>query len=1211
MNNDEPIENNNLPQPEHEDEPADSQQPEGSKQPAADQDDLSSPGGTVSLLDLIRAETGEPQPVSGQPTIHDDLPPVIFIPADEPWPSEKDQEEAEVPSGTMTINLDPEEKKIGPDDPTPLPIYPPSTEPIERPPISDPDATVISPRVAFPGDTSLDLPTIPTEEQPTVPYRAVPDRPVEDTPSSPTAPPPIDPQQRPTAPSQRPVREGRQRQPAPAPRQPFREPSQPVRSRQPQQPVRQPVVAADPELQANLPQPIRTNRGGCVRRVVTATLLLGIFGVAFVIIAFSIGYVVVASGLPSPSELQTNASQFETARIFDRNGNELYALADPNAGNRTYVALDDISENLINATIATEDARFWQNPGFDPIGIARAIFVAVREGDAYAGGGASTITQQLARALLLDAEERTSRTFTRKVREIFLAYEVKRQYGNETVIELYLNEINYGNRAYGIEAAAETYFNKSAADLTLSEAALLAGLPQAPALWDPYTAPDKAIGRMSEVLILMVQERYITQAEAQAALDEMALRIYQLEPPQVTIEYPHAVFYVLQQLESANDAQAIYRGGLKIYTTIDPAAQNLAEEALATYRGQINQLGANNAALVSLNPQSGEILALVGSVDFNDEAISGQVNMALQPRQPGSTIKPFVYLAAMRQGWTPSTLIWDVRTEFPDGTNPPYVPKNYDDQFHGPLLLREALGNSYNITAVKALEYVGVCNFLSFARNNLQLTSLSEEGCANLGASTNYGLALALGGGEITPLEMASAYGIIANSGQLVQPYTITRIEDRSGNILFEREAPPGVQIVEPENAYLIADILSDNGARQPSFGLNNNLVVPGLEVAAKTGTSGTDRFDVRDGWTIGFSPSLVTAVWVGNTDNQPLAEGASGYQVASPIWNRFMTGVLTQQPAVPFARPAGIVDLEVCADSGSLPSPSCTNRKREIFSQNNPPLPADQDFLQAVPIDLWTGLQANDNCDENVYEANFANLLVSGRDAVRQRELQQARRWIEETNSGRQWAASRNIAIPLQFPPQNSCDRTTARPILEISEPRPFAEVESEVNVIGSVNAPNFDGYQIDYGLTHDPGGFANVQERRNTPVNNGSLFEGDLSEIATGALTLKVILFGPDNPFTPEEDPITQELLLPLTVLEPTPTPTSTPTETPTATATATITVTPSPTSTAEPTATATATLEPAATVTATIEPIASPTAELEATPTLAPTPTETPTP
>ncbi len=932
-----------------------------------------------------------------------------------------------------------------------------------------------------------------------------------------------------------------------------------------------------------------SNASGCLRRFIAFALIFFLATLVIGVAGASLGYVYITRDLPSALELRNRASTFETARIYDRNGALLYSLADPNEGNRTYVTLDQISPELVNATIATEDSRFWSNPGFDPVAISRAIFAAATEGDAFAGGGASTITQQLARALLLGEDERTSRTFTRKVREIILAAEMARTYDKEEILELYLNEINYGNRAYGIEAAAQTYFNKPAADLDLAEASLLAGLPQAPALWDPYSAPDKALNRQWEVLFNMAQSGYVTSAEAEGARNEMAARIFNLTPPTVIIDAPHFVFAVLQQLERANDAQAIYRGGLKIYTTLDRNIQATAEQTISEYRQTINNYGANNAAMVVLEPQTGEVLALVGSLDFNDEAISGQVNMALAPRQPGSSIKPIVYLRALLDGWTASTLVWDVQTEFSDGSGAPYVPKNFNDRFHGPLLLRPALGNSYNIPAVKALEYVGLCNFIEFGRS-MGLNSLDQEGCAEFGAPTNYGYSLALGGGEITPLEMATAYAVLANEGRAVTPHTIMRIEDRSDNLVFEHTPAPTVQQVSEAHTYLISDILADNNARQPSFGQNNNLVIGGHRVAVKTGTSGSDRFDVRDGWTIGYTPELVTAVWVGNTDNQPLSEGASGYQIASPIWNTFMSRILANRQPRQFERPQDVVDREICTDSGTIPSASCANRRNELFASNQLPLGPENDFLQRVPVDLWTGLRANDACREAVYDASFVNLLVSGRPDVQNRETQVARQWIENTAGGQQWAGGRNIAIPLQLPPEQACDANTPRPRAEINQPAPLAEVENVFDFVGTASAPNFGGYQLDYGFTHNPEGWGNLLERQGNQVENGVLFRWDSNELAgrgigSGAMSVRLIVFGPDNPFTPEIDEVRLEVQVPFDLLEPTPTPT--PTETPTATPTHTPFPTLTLTPTAVPTATPTSTPTPEVAIGITIEP------------------------
>ena len=1135
-------------------------------------------------------------------------------------------------------------------------LYESDLKPFDAVPIDDPDATRVSPDLAYPGATRLDLPdltdlnppastpptqsppnpdeirtqyhaeippTQPRREPPSSPQRAA-DRGQTSGPSRPGRPQRESGSGSTPTPSQRPTLRSEPR-PVTEPRRPGtvasgtqgRPPAQPIRRERPATPrpplerveTRGAVPGRDANFKQSIPKPIQTqpvDGFGCLRRVLIWSSLLLIIGVATFVIAASVGYFFIARDLPAPSEIASRASTFETARVLDRDGNLLYELADPNAGNRTSVSLDQIADVLEEATIATEDARFYFHPGFDPIGIARAILQAYQEGEVVSG--ASTITQQLARALLLDEEERSQRTLRRKVREIILAAEITRIYQDDrgAILELYLNEINYGNRAYGIQAAAETYFQKSAADLTLAEAALLAGLPQAPAAWDPYTAPDKAIGRMWEVLTLMVQEGYVSTQEAQAAIDEMAVRVYNLPPLEVTINHPHAVFYVLSQLEEANDAQSIYRGGLRIYTTIDPNLQRIAEETLANNRGQINGWGADNASLISIDPRTGEILAMVGSVDFNDEAISGQVNMAIQPRQPGSTIKPFVFLAALEDGWTPSTLLWDVPTQFPDNPNPPYAPKNYDDEFHGPLLLREALGNSYNIPAVKALEYVGVCRFIDYMRGNFQLNSLVTDGCDTFGDSTNYGLALALGGGETSPLEMVTAYGMLANNGEVIQPYSIARIEDKAGNILFERETLPALQTASPQETYQIVDILSDNNARLTEFGQNNNLVVPGHNVGSKTGTSGTDRFDVRDGWTIGFSPEIATAVWVGNTDNRPMAEGASGYQVASPIWNSFMNQALSGRAAVPFARPEGLVELEICTRSGTVPSDSCPERRTEIFTLENPPLDADQDFLRQVSIDLWSGLRANEFCQENVHNATFFNLLVNGQPEVKLREEEVVRSWMETSG----WANANGIR-PEDFggslapPPSLACDESTPRPVVEITGPAAYAEVEEEIELIGSARHPNAIGYRIDYGLSHNPEGWGELQGLTENSIENGRLSRFNAENIGQpGPFTVRLVLIGPPNPYTPEGERVTKSVLHNLYIRQPTPTPTATPTATPTntatPTATPTVTHTPSPTVTDVPTETATPTDTPEPTPTR-------PEPEPEDTPAVEPVPTE----
>jgi membrane peptidoglycan carboxypeptidase len=675
----------------------------------------------------------------------------------------------------------------------------------------------------------------------------------------------------------------------------------------------------------------------------------------------------------------------------------------------------------------------------------------------------------------------------------------------------------------------------------------------------------------------MVQSGYITQQQAQEAIVESAETVRAMAPPQRTLSHPHFVFTVLQQLEEQLGAQAIYAGGLRVHTTLDPDAQRLAEEVINGHRDTVRAAGANNAALVAVEPASGAVRALVGSMDFSSEAIRGQVNMAVAPRQPGSAIKPLVYASAMEEGWTPATLIWDVPTQFPNGPLPAYEPKNFDDEFHGPLRLRPALGNSYNIPAVKALEYVGVCNFI----DDLQRLGvvLADEGCATGNQPSAHGLSLALGGGEITPLQMTAAFATLANQGLYHPPYTIEYIENSRGEQLeFERPTPEGEQVVRPAFAFLLSSILADNSARQPEFGADNLLVIPNHQVAAKTGTSGTDRFDVRDGWTLGYTPEMAVGVWVGNTDPAPVAEGMSGYRMAAPIWHAFMESYLADRSPVPFPQPDDVTQLEICAASGTRPGPNCSRRITEYFAADQLPPEEAGDFVQRVPVDLWTGLRANEFCHEAVYQAPFVNLLVSGRESVLAREIKNARAWVEETAAGRAWAESMGLRVPLRLPPGEACTDGTPRPRVAITEPAGGSEIIGEVPVRGAATAPGFAGYLLDFGLSHDPGGWAPAGERQTQPVEDGLLGTWDTTSVSfEGPVTLRLTLFGPDNPFTEEVDPVTAEARVRLTLQQPTPTPTPTPTNTPTASPTPTATETPTPTATPPPDATPTSEPDP----------------------------------
>ncbi len=649
------------------------------------------------------------------------------------------------------------------------------------------------------------------------------------------------------------------------------------------------------------------------------------------------GYLWIVRDLPDPAALEARQSTFASTKLYDREGNLLVELTDPNnptAGRRTYVPLSQVSPWVIKATLATEDPNFFRySVGFDPIAIARAIYYAFTE-RAFVSGG-STITQQVARNLLLSPEERAARTPWRKLREIALANELVRRYPRDKILEIYLNEINYANLAYGIEAAAQTYFNKPARDLTLAEASLLAGIPQAPALWDPVAHRERALRRQRVVLSLMVEQGMISPAEADAA--HAAMQNYTFRAPLVNFSSvaPHFVQFVRQQLDAEFGAQALYREGLRVYTTLDVRLQRIAERAVREQLSKLKDRNVTNAAVVVMRPNTGEILAMVGSADFNDPTIDGQVNVALALRQPGSAIKPFVYLAAFERGWTPATLLWDVPKTFTDAYGKPYAPRNYDGKFNGPVLVREALARSLNIPAVEALSFVGLPVFLEVA----------DRVGLNLPPNPYYGLAVALGSAEVRLLDLTAAYATLANNGVRVPPTALLRVERADGTVLRDYRQSQGQQVVLPEHAYLITHILSDNAARAKTFGVNSPLRLS-RPAAAKTGTTN----DFRDNLTLGYTPDLVVGVWVGNSDNSPMRD-VSGITGAAPIWKQIMEEALAGTPPRDFAPPPGVVQAEICLLGGHAPSPNCPpdQRRFEVFKADQPPLPPDEVVELAV----------------------------------------------------------------------------------------------------------------------------------------------------------------------------------------------------------------------------------------------------------------------
>ena len=658
--------------------------------------------------------------------------------------------------------------------------------------------------------------------------------------------------------------------------------------------------------------------------------------------------------------------------------------------------------------------------------MARALYTNYTSGEIVSG--ASTITQQLARMLLL-TDERFEQSYERKAREIILAAEITRRYTKDQVLELYLNEIFYGNLSYGIEAAANTYFNTTAAELNLWQSAFLAGIPQSPAIYDVYNNREGTVGRFNTVLVLMNRasnenacikvgdEREPVCVDAAQVVTAVSnLENYEFVKRNHGMEFPHWVVFIQSLLESQFDAQTIYRSGFTVYTTLDPDMQRDAEWAVSNQLAQMAGKNATNGAVVVMNPQNGEILSMVGSADFNNPDISGQVNMAItNTRQPGSAIKPLTYLAAFEKDWTPSTLIWDVPTKFrpstdPYDSSPDYEPVNYDGRFHGPVLLRDALANSYNIPAVKALEYVGIYDdrntaepdgFINFA-NRLGITSLSQEG--------EYGLSLTLGGGEVSLLEMTAAFQVLANEGRKILSVAITKVVDHTGNVLYEYVPNAGEQVVRAEHAYLMASILSDPIARAPMFGENSVLNLP-FAAAAKTGTTN----DIRDNWTMGYTPDLVVGVWVGNADYTPMVN-TSGVEGAAPIWAEVMVAGINRYKggqASSFTRPADVVDYQICAISGAQPSDYCPAYKTEIFASDQAPLNKDQDLWYKAVVDGWTSLSASSACSDYTKEVLAINV-----------EDESAIEWLK-TQPGEIGQAEK-ASDPLVVKPEENAAQTT-----------------------------------------------------------------------------------------------------------------------------------------------------------------------------------------
>ena len=654
----------------------------------------------------------------------------------------------------------------------------------------------------------------------------------------------------------------------------------------------------------------------------------------------------ILADLPDPADLAT-AGQIPSVRIEAQDGRLLYEAIDAQSGRQAVLPLVQIPLALQQATIAVEDGHFYENEGVEVTGIGRALWINIQGGEVLAGG--STITQQVSRNLLL-VEEREERTLRRKLRESWLAWEISQNYTKEDILALYLNHSYYGAMAYGVSAAAQTYFSKPVTALTLAESALIAGLPQAPGTYNPFLDAEAAKTLQVVVLGLMLKAEFITQEAHDLALREPL--VYATTP--YPVHAPHFVMMVLQKVDTLFTPAAIKQyGGLTVRTTLNLNWQQQAEAVMNEQLLRLNQPpeggtghNVNNGALVALDPHNGAIHVLVGNHDYFDADNAGAVNMALTTRQPGSAIKPLIYAAALSPDimggtpWTAATMVPDVRTVFPTAEEHPYVPVNFSRQENGPVLVREALGSSLNIPAVVALHTVGLETALDLA---------TRMGIHNLGDPQDYGLSFALGGGAVSLLDLTSAYAVFATAGLQEEPYFIETIAAADGHILFVAPASSPIRVLDERVAWLISDILSDNQARTPAFGRNSVLRLD-RTAAVKTGT--TNNF--HDIWTVGYTPDLVVGVWVGNATNEAMSN-VTGVSGAGPIWHQVMRAFLAGEPDQPFVQPPGLVQVELCRLSGLLPTAACPYRVWEWFLAGTQPVTPDS-FFQEVAIDQRTG---------------------------------------------------------------------------------------------------------------------------------------------------------------------------------------------------------------------------------------------------------------
>ncbi len=816
-----------------------------------------------------------------------------------------------------------------------------------------------------------------------------------------------------------------------------------------------------------------------------------------------------AKDLPRPDKVQRQEG-FSTV-ILDRNGESLYDVYQNQ--NRIQVAFSDIPEYLRQATVAIEDKEFYQHQGLSTPGIARAL-VSIVLFHNFQGG--STLTQQLVKNVLLTQE----RTLPRKIKEAILSIQIERKYTKDQILQMYLNEAPYGGTAVGVEAASEYYFGKHVKELNLVESAIIAGLPQSPTGYSPFGKdPTAYVWRAQQVLRRMREDGYISpiqEAEARKMLNSVSFT-----KTDNSLRAPHFVQYVKDQLIEKFGEKMVEAGGLKVTTTLDWKLQEKAQKIVADEVAKVKYLNVSNGAAIVIDPTSGEILAMVGSKDYSATDSSGfKFNVVTQGlRQPGSSIKPITYATAFKKGYTPATLLLDVDTKYPSGdpAKPEYNPKNYDGKFRGPIQLRYALGNSINTIAVKVSALVGIKDVLRTAFD-MGVTTL-EPTNENM---KRFGLSLTLGGGEVKLIDLTSAFGVLATAGMREEPVAILKVEDAKGKVLYEYKAPGARRVLNADIAYLISDILSDNGARKEVFGDRSYLVIPGRTVAVKTGT--TD--DKRDNWTIGYTTNRVVGVWVGNNDNtamNPLL--ASGVTGAAPIWNQIIREAIKDLPDKPFPKPDNIMEMDIDAYGGGTPVDGTPTRKERFIKGTEPT--AASPVYQNIKVSRRDNNKLANAVEVARGEYDTKSFVVfSESDPV---SSDGKNRWQEAIDA---WVSSQGDS---KFHPPKEVYQGSDQIGVSIKSPGDHSQVDSnniEVKAdIGSVNGISKVEVLVDGSVNKTEG--------------TGSSFTDTLNNISNGQHTISVR--ATDNNGNTSQADVHIGVKEPYASPTPTPTPTSSPIPTP----------------------------------------------------------------